>query len=837
MSDEVALRVNGAVPSLSASMVAERVDSLALAAVSEQLGVSESEFLAGVAVNTDCVPLLQLLPETSSPTPPGLETRRPSGSLSVAFCRRACVLICASPIQQHVQVSPLPALSHQSDGQSILERLLREMTRPALLEHIVISHPRLVSAAERVEITRVAHKVCTSRRIRVDLVAADDEGSAVFGCCRLLRRSSTGRPSVGFLLVSCDRVFNAASFRMMMVLGTEPDENHGKRSVRALVDLAEAADSSVFQHSSERKKAATRYAGLVACSDACIPELERLFAVESEDSQGRTLAGAFALIGSASTLEVQQVIASDFCVGTPCSASHEREGRGYGDDSSQRHGVSDFSSFRVGCKTADPSLEAGDSSGCGGGEETPLLGAADADSRAATKLTQSHLETLLAHHPDQSYLIQSAFQPKRSGKDWILAFPNRNQPVEAASSRVKLPSLPSAVMAIKLEALVRSEAPTAAAKLFVTIRKRVPVIGYAALALALGAASLQAYGVPERGAVVDVAVLFGLFWRLAGAAMVLFPFAALSVFRHGLPTLNRRALALFLLCALSFAVWTASTLLLAPFLFPASPRASLLASCQPLLLVGLRVGWTRQLRSGLELLGVLVAFSGAVLCLTSPAAGAPAFRADLVALAGAMAGVCFLLTAQRLRAKTDVCLLAFALLTAASIALLLLLLTLGAFRLEPLPAGATSVLAAWSLATGSTALVAALKYFEPLAVASVLLVQPVAAGVASAPARPVAAVLGVLSVLLGVLLILRASHDTEREIDASQALAATASSLPAAPSSSSPALLAPHPPHTTGRRRHSLSSSCWSVGRPSSSRSGDVWGPVLPTHYGSCSST
>ncbi|RLN55565.1 hypothetical protein BBJ28_00008802 [Nothophytophthora sp. Chile5] len=836
MPDEVALRVNDAAPSLSASMVAERVDSLALAAVSEQLGVSEAEFLAGVAVNTDCVPLLQLLPKTSSPTPPGLETRRPSGSSGVAFCRRACVLISACPIQQHLRMSPLPALSHQADGQSILERLLREMTRPALLEHVVISHPRLVSAAERAEIARIAHKVCSSRRVRVDLVAADDEGSAVRGCCQSLRRSSTGRPSVGFLLVSCDRVFNAASFRMMMMLGTEPGESHGKRSVRALVDLAEAADGLVFQHSNERKKAATQYAGLIACSDACIPELERLFAAESEDPKGRTLAGAFALIGNAATLEVQQVIASDFCVGTPCSASHEREDRGYGDGSTQRHGVSDFSSFRVDCKPADPSVEADDGSGCDGGEETPLLGTA-ASSRAATKLTQSHLETLLALHPDQSYLVQSAVQSNQTGKDWILAFPNRKQSVQTASGRVKLPSLPSAVVTIKLEALVTFDAPTAAAKLLVTIRKRVPVVGYAALALALATASLQAYGVPEHAAVVDVAVLFGLFWRLAGAAMVLFPFAALSVYRHGLPTLDRRALALFLLCALSLVVWTASTLLLAPFLLTSGPRVSLLTSCQPLLLVGLRTGWTRQLRSGLELLGTLAASSGAVLYLVSSATGAPAFRVDLVALVGAMTGVCFLLTAQRLRAKTDVWLLAFALLTAASIALLLLLLTLGVSHLEPLPTGATSVLTAWSLATEAIALAAALKYFEPLVVAAVLLVQPVAVGVGSARERPAVAVLGVLSVLLGVLLVLRASHDTQRELDVSQALAATPPSRAAVPSASPQASLAPLPHHLTGRRRYSLSSSCWSVSRPSSSRSGDVWGPVLPTHYGSCAST
>jgi len=204
----------------------------------------------------------------------------------------------------------------------------------------------------------------------------------------------------------------------------------------------------------------------------------------------------------------------------------------------------------------------------------------------------------------------------------------------------------------------------------------------------------------------------------------------------------------------------------------------------------------RQHVKNLAIVGAVLGCGGGVLttldsghameAITHPTSvTGPSTQGDLIALAGAFAGVSYLLCAKKLRPVLGVRLFLFLLATGAW----LLLLPLLVFERERLgidlwqPTHPTAGLLGWihhldielyivlvGSVMGTMGFIASMKYFEPLIISVAMLTEPVVAtlisvfvGVEHVPGWY--SIGGGITVLTGCLLVLLASHQTSTVLD------------------------------------------------------------------------
>ncbi|GLE06224.1 hypothetical protein PINS_up015466 [Pythium insidiosum] len=367
--------------------------------------------------------------------------------------------------------------------------------------------------------------------------------------------------------------------------------------------------------------------------------------------------------------------------------------------------------------------------------------------------------------------------------------------LRARRSSVLRPRLPSSVTDVRLEAVVEASKPSARRlSVLLTVQRQVPLIGYVILLSALCAVSSQ-------GAVLDLLVgvppLLKLFWRMSGASLAFLPLAILSVYQHnGLRRLSWRRWGLFLLCAVSYAVFNATFLI-------ALSRTSIghvyiFSNCHSLLMVLSKLV-LREPIGAQELLGAALGFSGGVVTTldhgeqsdaTDAAAPHASTSGDLIAFLGAFAGMSYLLLAKRVRAVLGVRVFLFLLVTTVAVLLLPVLLVQRAalgIDLGDLTHPRTGlfgwvhhlsielyVVLVGSMA-GTMGFVTSLRYFDPLVVSVTMLTEPVVAtvvgiavGVDRVPGLPT--VVGGLAVIAGCALVLRAARQSSVQVDVSDRL-------------------------------------------------------------------
>lgn len=471
----------------------EQVYALDLAGVSEKLDVSEEEFLAGVARASTPRTLGQLLePVAALASAESPEHRH--------IYRDACLLV------------PSASLTDRDDGLAVFEALVVELSRPGIMDHLVVcmpTEPRTATGA----IARIIDRVYESLGIRVDSVAANDEITMLRGACQYLHRSPDafrGSRSDGFLLVRSGRVFDASTLEMMMTAHNDCRDGDSDRlkMVTALVDLDVGG----------RPLQAPVNAGLYACSYASLGELEQLFTGENAD-WCHSIEDALAFGASSGALAVKSVVASDYCnwktqptMVTPSSASRPQRRRkslgqslhngvGYSgfqienvvnndgeassnnNSSRRRHYHDKEDATRLG-SLANDALESTPSSSLLAKSKRDLELGSDADDSVESTLSAPDLEAVLGPH-EQTFLLQtSTEEPQASGhaarssrrsprrREFILAVPDRKIPPNEPSGSTEtspftlsrtsprrrhfLTRLPTAVREIKVEASVNA---------------------------------------------------------------------------------------------------------------------------------------------------------------------------------------------------------------------------------------------------------------------------------------------------------------------------------------------------------------------------------------------
>uniref|UniRef100_K3WAE1 Uncharacterized protein n=1 Tax=Globisporangium ultimum (strain ATCC 200006 / CBS 805.95 / DAOM BR144) TaxID=431595 RepID=K3WAE1_GLOUD len=462
-----------------------------------------------------------------------------------------------------------------------------------------------------------------------------------------------------------------------------------------------------------------------------------------------------------------------------------------------------------------------------------------------TMLTEADVNDAMRHLPDHAFLFQLRPEPHHlhpfhddsasdDNDELILALP---EPPAAAlkvhpqydhqfHQRRRRPTmrLPSAVQEIKVEAVMDTSSTAATlhgkAKMHVnvTVYKQVPLVGYVILLTALAAISSQ-------GAVQDLLVgvppLLKVFWRMTGASLAFAPCAALSLWQNGgigaagFARLTHRKLALFALCGVCYTVYNA-TFLVALSLTSVG-HAYIFSNCHSLLMVLAKFA-LRQPLGMLELLGASIGFSGAAITTMDRSNATGGHQAlsstlgDMVAFAGAFAGVGYLLAAKRVRPCMDVFVFMFALVSTVA----LLTCTVLIWRREAMGIAVFSThpthgffgwvhhlgIEAYVVLVGSFAgtmgFINSLQYFDPLVVSVTMLTEPIVAtvisiaiGVDGLPG--LLTFLGGFTMLVGCLFVMLASHKTSTKVDISDALVVPRSTA-----------YSRHNGHTPLRRRHSI---------------------------------
>ncbi|KAF4316977.1 hypothetical protein BBO99_00005449 [Phytophthora kernoviae] len=381
----------------------------------------------------------------------------------------------------------------------------------------------------------------------------------------------------------------------------------------------------------------------------------------------------------------------------------------------------------------------------------------------------------------------------------------------------RLSSLPTDVKDIAVETV---ELRNGTMELQLLVKRQVPFIGYVLLLAAL-------FTISSMGAALDlqrnVDPFMKLFWRTTASLLVFFPLAGAALYDQGLPQFTTRNMFLFLTCSLSYAVF------LMTFLWSLShtsiDHAYIFNNCHSLLMVVGRLLLGRYV-SQFEGLGTAIGVIGGALTtldhqqLSASDTGVVevSLAGDLVALLGAVGGALYLITAKKLRLEMDISLLFVGMFTMLTLLLFpmfsLLEIPFEASRdpvvglfgwLDPSRAASEAYIVLVCTLVGTLGYVAVMKYFAPIVVSVVMLMEPVlaafmgvAVGVDVFPG--LLTIIGSLLIIAGTVLVIMSNTSKTQTIDATPAMSSTSAALPKGLMSAKAAgLKLPNTP-TAGRR-------------------------------------
>ncbi|KAE8989568.1 hypothetical protein PR003_g16278 [Phytophthora rubi] len=384
---------------------------------------------------------------------------------------------------------------------------------------------------------------------------------------------------------------------------------------------------------------------------------------------------------------------------------------------------------------------------------------------------------------------------QETSQQFVLAVPDSDTLYKRPGLLRRLSSLPTDVKDIAVETV---ELRDGTMELQLLVKRQVPVIGYVLLLAAL-------FTISSMGAALDlqrnVDPFMKLFWRTTASLIVFIPMAGAALYDQGLPQFSTRNMILFLTCSLSYAVF------LMTFLWSLShtsiDHAYIFNNCHSLLMVVGRLLLGRYV-SQFEGLGTAIGVIGGALTTLdhqqSSATGGEVVQVslagDLVALVGAVGGALYLITAKKLRTEMDISILFVGMFT------LLALLIFPVFSLLEIPfetsrdpeiglfgwldpsrAASEAYIVLVCTLIGTLGYIAVMKYFAPIVVSVVMLVEPVlaafmgvAVGVDVFPG--LLTIAGSLLIIGGTALVIVSNSSKTQTIDATQAMSSTSTALP-----------------------------------------------------------
>jgi drug/metabolite transporter (DMT)-like permease len=361
------------------------------------------------------------------------------------------------------------------------------------------------------------------------------------------------------------------------------------------------------------------------------------------------------------------------------------------------------------------------------------------------------------------------------------------------SGGIKQPQLPSFPSGIRLDLVVK---------------RQVPLIGYVILITGLWA--LSSVGVALNWQGHAVSPLLKTYWRLVATALVLLPMAWHSTRASGMPLQQLTSATqwmLLIVCAACYAFMTAAFVVALDL--TTVVNAFVLSDLAPLFLIlgrwimGLPVLYTEGLGAAIGFLGGTVCaldqsssssmdlnMTGEIVSTSSRQTHPHALTGDLLAFLASAATVIYLLIAKKLRPHVDLFMFMFLLMSIASLFMLAYMILAGEdirlsddpnfglwgwIRLTPDRLPLELYLAVVCNVLGTTGYVAVMKYFEPVVVSTVMLMEPVlgalmgvAAGLDPLPGLQTWIGDGVVTV--GIVLVVWSGAKTTETIDATEAL-------------------------------------------------------------------
>ncbi|GMF23610.1 unnamed protein product [Phytophthora lilii] len=386
---------------------------------------------------------------------------------------------------------------------------------------------------------------------------------------------------------------------------------------------------------------------------------------------------------------------------------------------------------------------------------------------------------------------------QEASQQFVLAVPDSETLYKRPGLLRRLSSLPTDVKDITVETV---ELRNGTMELQLLVKRQVPFIGYLLLLAAL-------FTISSMGAALDlqrnVDPFMKLFWRTTASLIVFIPLAGAALYDQGLPQFSTRNMILFLTCSLSYAVF------LMTFLWSLShtsiDHAYIFNNCHSLLMVVGRLLMGRYV-SQFEGLGTAIGVIGGALTTldhqqssTTPLDGEVvqvSLAGDLVALVGAVGGALYLITAKKLRTEMDISILFVGMFTLLALLIFpvfsLLEIPFEASRdpdmglfgwLDPSRAASEAYIVLVCTLVGTLGYIAVMKYFAPIVVSVVMLVEPVlaafmgvAVGVDVFPG--LLTIIGSLLIIAGTALVIVSNSSKTQTIDATQAMSFTSTAMP-----------------------------------------------------------
>lgn len=238
-----------------------------------------------------------------------------------------------------------------------------------------------------------------------------------------------------------------------------------------------------------------------------------------------------------------------------------------------------------------------------------------------------------------------------------------------------------------------------------------------------------------------------LYWRMTASYFALAPFAIHSVYYEGFPDLNLSSWVTFVVAAMAYS--THACLFVSALDYTTIGNAVIYANSQALLLI-IGKAFVGERIHPFEACGVVVAFSGAILCSTDSEgsseksdSSSEAIFGDLLALASAVGGVTYLTFAKAVRSQMPVAVFMFCVMLFGSFMVLAYIAMtdgdnlefsldpyIGVFGWVDMTKGRLPVLIYLAVVCnliGTAGFVRAMKYFDNVVIAVATLMEPLMA--------------------------------------------------------------------------------------------------------------
>ena len=380
-----------------------------------------------------------------------------------------------------------------------------------------------------------------------------------------------------------------------------------------------------------------------------------------------------------------------------------------------------------------------------------------------TTTTEDNVE--LGH---DAFLLEIPQQPGDTEHHYVLALPEVQSPEEDEMSEVSsaggieehfpmleramsmIPTqLPTDITDVQIAATeVEVGKMTTELHLDMVVKRQVPVVGYVILISGFFAMASVGTALDLQGHAVSPTMK--TFWRLSSTALLLFPLAANSMRREGLPKLTQTQWIMFPLAALAYGqMVTAFVIALS---MTSLANSFVLSNLTSLFLI------TGKIVMGvpivyMEVFGATIGFTGAAICAgdtsgseapdeDSPHSTGNEMLGNLIATSASLGMVVYLTVAKDLRASCDLYIFMFVIMLLASVFLLAYMILSGEYITfsmdhnhgifgwilptpDRLPLELYMVLSCNFL--GTMGYVAVLKYFDSVVIATIMLMEPVVA--------------------------------------------------------------------------------------------------------------